>query len=153
MNNCFIVLKLTCRFADYHEDLKVELYSDSLLQDWLALEEQTRRLPEHETVLRLCILDLVSGINFPKAELMEKYLDRKMGACSGFTMASISIVANDLVSYMYSTYLMLTTECFARAPSWLSSSPPITFILFFFRMMETYRVWKSGSLCLMPWKY
>jgi len=83
--------------SEYAEELKVDLHSDAFVQQWLNLHESIKKVPDKESVLRMCCIDLLSGISYPKAEILGKFLEAKTRPCEDFILAALTIVMNDLV--------------------------------------------------------
>lgn len=90
------VLLLTL-YIDSYEDLKVELHSETVLPHWLQLHAAIESYPDHDTTLRLCCIDLLSGIAYPHTQVYEAFLNIKMGLRREFANTALTIIINDLV--------------------------------------------------------
>ncbi|ODN00588.1 Huntingtin, partial [Orchesella cincta] len=78
------------------EELKIDLHSDAFVGQWLEVHESIKKVPDKEYVLRMCCIDLLSGISYPRAEILGRFLEANARPCQDFTLAALSIVMNDL---------------------------------------------------------
>lgn len=85
----------------------MDFHSESSVEEWKHLHKIISSFPDHDPVLRMCCIDVLSGISYPHTDILELFINLSIDPRKEFALAALTMIMDDLVNGLklkYFTY-------------------------------------------------